>query len=89
MEARRESPSSLEVLIVRLCREAPAGRTICPTDAAKAFAAARGEGDLAWRSHLHDVRGSAVNLALAGKLIIYCKGKMVDPGRFRGAYRLG
>jgi hypothetical protein len=89
MEARSESAASLEVLTVRPCHEAPAGRTIGPIDIAKAFAAPQGDGDLAWRSHLHDVRGSAVNLAFAGKLIISCRGKMVDPGRFRGAYRLG
>jgi Protein of unknown function (DUF3253) len=89
MEARRQSAASLEVLTVRLRHEAPAGRTVGPIDVAKAFAAPRGDGNLAWRSHLHDVRGSAVNLALAGKLITSCRGKMVDPGRFRGAYRLG
>jgi len=82
-------PSILEDLIAGLCCRAPAGRTICPTDAAKAFAVSRGEGDLAWRSHLPAVRRAAVNLALAGRLIIYRKGKMVDPGNFRGVYRLG
>jgi hypothetical protein len=65
------------------------GRTICPTDAAKAFAAARGEDDLAWRSHLQEVRRTAVKLAIHGKLVIYRKGKIADPNEFRGVYRLG
>jgi hypothetical protein len=80
---------ALEMVIVSLCSDARDGRTVCPTDAAKAYAAARGEDELAWRSHLHQVRRAAVNLALAGKLVIYRKGKMVDPNDFRGVYRLG
>ena len=79
----------LEMVIVGLCSDARHGRTVCPTDAAKAYAAARGEDELAWRSHLHQVRRAAVNLALAGKLVICRKGKMVDPNDFRGVYRLG
>jgi hypothetical protein len=84
-----DSPTALEQVIAGLCSEAPQGRTICPTDAAKAYAAAHGQNELAWRSHLSEVRRAAVNLALAGKLVIYRKGKMVDPNDFRGVYRLG
>ena len=84
-----DSPPALEYVIASLCSEAPQGRTICPTDAAKAYAAARGENELAWRSHLTEVRRAAINLALAGRLVIYRKGKMVDPSDFRGVYRLG
>ncbi len=83
------APAALESVIVDLCVNMPAGRTICPTDAAKAFAAERGEDDLAWRSHLHEVRRAAVKLALSGRLVIYRKGKPVDPSDFRGVYRLG
>jgi len=35
------------------------------------------------------VRRAAVKLALGGRLIIYRKGKPVDPNDFRGVYRLG
>ncbi|MGA7199372.1 DUF3253 domain-containing protein [Roseiarcus sp.] len=84
-----ESPTALEKVIASLCSEAPQGRTICPTDAAKAYAAAQGENELAWRSHLSEVRRAAVSLAVAGRLVIYRKGKMVDPNDFRGVYRLG
>ena len=65
------------------------GRTICPTDAAKAFADGRGEDELGWRSHLTEVRRAAVRLANEGRLVITRKGKMVDPNDFRGVYRLG
>jgi hypothetical protein len=84
-----DSTPSLESVILALCAEARAGRTICPTDAAQAFAAARGEGEMGWRAHLQGVRGAAVRLADAGRLVIYRKGKPVDPHDFRGVYRLG
>jgi uncharacterized protein DUF3253 len=35
------------------------------------------------------VRRTAVALALAGRLAIYRKGKLVDPNDFKGVYRLG
>jgi hypothetical protein len=84
-----DSPKTLDAVIADLCARAPAGRTICPTDAARAFADARGEDQLGWRSHLSAVRRAAVRLALEGRLVIYRKGKMVDPTDFRGVYRLG
>ena len=84
-----ESQPPLETLIAGLCARVPAGRTICPIDAAKALADARGEDELGWRSHLTAVRRTAVKLALEGKLVIYRKGKAVDPNDFRGVYRLG
>jgi hypothetical protein len=75
--------------ILALCVAAGPGKTICPTDAAKAFASQRGEDDLGWRSHLQTVRSSAVALARQGRIVIYRKGKPVDPDDFRGVYRLG
>ena len=84
-----QSRPSLERVIAGLRAEAPAGRTICPTDAAKAFAEARGEDGLGSRSHLGEVRRTAVRLALEGRLVIYRKGRIADPKDFRGVYRLG
>jgi hypothetical protein len=81
-------PDDLPTTILALCA-AQSGRTICPTDAAQAFAKARGEDAMAWRSHLQDVRRAAVKLAGEGRLVIYRKGKPVDPNDFRGVYRLG
>jgi Protein of unknown function (DUF3253) len=86
---KAESTPSLEGTIFALCNEAGVARTICPTDAAQAFAAARGEDSLGWRTHLSQVRGAAVRLAQAGRIVIYRKGKPVDPSDFRGVYRLG
>lgn len=46
------------------------------------------EGD--WHAQLMPIRHAAVKLALAGRLVIYRKGKPVeDPEDFRGVYRLG
>jgi Protein of unknown function (DUF3253) len=84
-----DTPASLDDTILTLCRATAPGRTICPTDAAQAFATAWGEDELGWRSHLTDVRRTAVRLAHAGRLIIYRKGKPADPHDFRGVYRLG
>jgi hypothetical protein len=80
--------SNIEDAILALC-QAEGARTICPTDAAKAYAEARREGELGWRSHLTEIRRAAVRLADAGRLVIYRKGKPVDPHDFRGVYRLG
>jgi hypothetical protein len=45
--------------------------------------------DDSWPSLLVPIRRAAVELALAGRLIIYRKGKPVDPADFKGVYRVG
>ncbi len=60
-----------------------AGKTLCPTDAAKAVSAAD------WRRLLPGVRAEAVRLALEGRVVIYRKGRSVDPETFKGVYRIG
>jgi hypothetical protein len=42
-----------------------------------------------WHGLLMPIRRAAVTLAQAGRLVIYRKGKPVDPSDFRGVYRLG
>jgi len=42
-----------------------------------------------WHALLLPIRRAAVALAHAGRLVIYRKGKPVDPNDFRGVYRLG
>ncbi len=51
----------------------------------QSYAAALGEDELGWRARLR----AAVKFALAGRLVITRKGKVVDPADFRGVYRLG
>jgi hypothetical protein len=82
-------PGRLEALILDLCRQAGTAKTICPTVAAHAAAKLGGGDDLAWRGLVSNVRRAAIALALQGRLIIYRKGRPVDPADFCGVYRLG
>lgn len=45
--------------------------------------------DADWHALLLPIRRAAVELAQAGRLVIYRKGKPADPNDFRGVYRLG
>jgi hypothetical protein len=79
---------TIEDLVLRLARERGAGRTICPTEAAKAAAEQRGTPD-DWRGKLNAVKAAATRVALRGGVAIYRKGKPVDPNDFKGIYRIG
>jgi hypothetical protein len=78
----------IEETILALAGGCGLGKTICPMEAAKAIAAAAGQ-EAAWHTCLGAVRRTAVMLAKQGRLVIYRKGKPVDPDDFRGVYRLG
>jgi hypothetical protein len=78
----------LETTILALAASFGPGKTICPMEAAKAAAAAAGDAS-EWHACLGAVRRCAVALAKQGRLVIYRKGKPVDPDDFRGVYRLG
>jgi hypothetical protein len=60
------------------------GKTLSAPEIAHAVT---NDGD--WHALLMPIRRAAVSLALAGRLIIYRKGKIADPNDFRGVYRLG
>src|SRR5947199_9040 len=74
---------SLEKSIIEVLSQAGA-RTLSAPEIAHAIAP---EGD--WHGLLMPIRGAAVALAQAGRLVIYRKGKAADPHDFRGVYRLG
>lgn len=42
-----------------------------------------------WHALLTPIRRAAINLAVQGRLVIYRKGKPVDPKNFSGVYRVG
>ncbi len=73
----------LQAHILRLVNERGIGKTICPSDAARAE---RGED---WRTLMKPIRAVAVNLAKAGQITIYRKGKPIDPESVKGVIRLG
>ncbi|WAC26705.1 DUF3253 domain-containing protein [Ancylobacter sp. SL191] len=61
-----------------------AGRTVAPEDVARSVA--KGP---EWQAALPVLRRVAQRMAREGRLVIYRKGKPVDPDDFRGVYRLG
>lgn len=75
-------PASLEEAILTLIAQRGPGKSICPSEAARAFDP---EG---WRGRLRHVRETAVGLARQGRVVITRKGKPVDPNKFKGVYRI-
>lgn len=76
---------AVEDIILALAGRPDAGRSIEPSEPARRLA---GDAD-DWQRLLPAVRRAAIRLARAGRLVIYRKGKPVDPDDFRGVYRLG
>ena len=79
------SPEAIEETILRLVAERGAGKTICPSEAARALGGPHPDG---WGPLMKPVRAASVRLAHQGKLSILRKGRAVDPDDFRGVYRL-
>ena len=80
------APTLEQALLAALARAA--GKTLSAPEIAQAIAPAIA-GDDAWHALLVPIRRAAVDLARAGRLVIYRKGKIADPNDFRGVYRLG
>lgn len=74
--------SPVETAIFDLLTAREAGKTICPSEAARALDP---EG---WRRLMPQVRATAVGLARQGRLVITRHGKPADPDSFKGVYRL-
>lgn len=62
------------------------GKSICPTQAARALAG--NPADQSWRHSLSPVRLAAQRLAKAGKIEILRKGKPINPDILHGVIRL-
>lgn len=79
-----ESPApSLETSLLETLARA-SGKTLSAPEVAQAMS-----GEDSWHDLLMPIRRTAVKLAVDGRLVIYRKGKPVDPNDFRGVYRLG
>ena len=76
---------SIEDAIFALLATRDAGKTICPSEAARAASTAEPDG---WRKLMPQVRATAVGLARRGRLVITRGGEPADPNAFRGVYRL-
>ncbi len=77
--------AALEAAILRLLAERGAGKTICPSEAARQVAAEERE---AWEPLMEPARAAARRLQAAGKLIIMQGGRPVAPSRAKGPIRL-
>ncbi len=68
------------------------GKSICPSEAARAMQAAHGKAGAppdAWRRYLAPVRQQALHLARRGEILILRKGTPVDPHKpVKGVIRL-
>ncbi|MGS4945305.1 DUF3253 domain-containing protein [Meridianimarinicoccus sp. RP-17] len=76
------SASDISAVLMDLAHRRGAGRTFCPSEAARALAAD-------WRPLMHPVRAEAARLAAQGRLVATQKGQPVDPVAARGPIRLG
>ena len=74
--------SPVEDAIFALLAERGAGKSICPSEAARAV------DPQGWRRLLGEVRATAVGLARRDRLVITRHGRPVDPSAFKGVYRL-
>lgn len=83
---RKPADLPLDDAILEVLTRAGTG-TLSAPEIAHAITKDAGEGD--WHGLLVPIRKAAVALARSGRLIIYRKGKPVDPDDFRGVYRLG
>jgi hypothetical protein len=74
--------SAIEDALFALLAELPPGKSIDPSQVARAVDA---EG---WRRLLPQVRATAVGLARQGRVVITRHGKPADPDTFKGVWRL-
>ncbi len=82
--------AALEVAILRLLHERGAGKTICPSEAARSVAGGGPfSGDrAAWEPLMEPARAAARRLAAAGTIAITQGGHQVDASTAKGAIRL-
>jgi hypothetical protein len=79
--------AEIEAAMLRLVAERGPGKTICPSEVARALGGPHPDG---WSPLMPPVRRVAVRLTKAGRIAILRKGRPVeDPDDFRGIYRLG
>ena len=82
----KASDDKLEAEILRLLADRDAGKTICPSEAARAVAGSD-ERD-AWEPLMEPARAAAPRLVAAGRIVITQAGRVVDGSTAKGPIRL-
>ncbi len=80
------APERIEETILALVEERGPGKTICPSEAARAIAGTTNPDE--WSRLMGPVRQVAVRMMKQGRIVIRRKGQTVDPDDFRGIYRI-
>ncbi|MFQ3623602.1 MAG: DUF3253 domain-containing protein [Acetobacteraceae bacterium] len=78
-------PAAIAETILRLCADRGPGKSICPSEVARALA---GDDEKAWRLLMHAVRREAFRLAREGRIALLRKGREITPEAARGVIRL-
>jgi hypothetical protein len=78
-------PEQLRATLLRLVTERGVGRTVGPSEVARAVGGPQPDG---WGPLMQPVRRIAIELMKAGRIVILRKGRPVDPDDFKGVYRL-
>ncbi len=91
-QSENPKPDPIAQQIFDLLAARGPGKSICPSEAARAMQAAYGKPSApadAWRRYLAPVRQQALHLARRGEILILRKGKPVDPHKpVKGVIRL-
>ncbi len=80
--------NQIEAVILDLLAERGAGKTICPSEAARRMAERAGHPER-WQAWLNRTQATAVLMAKRGALVVLQGGERVDPAIARGPIRLG
>ena len=82
-------PSALPTIrdaLVSLAIGRGTGKTFCPSEVARLIGGPHPDG---WGPLMQPIRKEAIALALDGQIVIFRKGRPVDPMDFKGVYRIG
>lgn len=81
-----DTAADLEAAILELLANRGPGKSICPSEAAKAVGGTAMRHD--WESLMEPAREAARRLTRKGTIVMTQKGKVVDPAKVRGPIRL-
>jgi hypothetical protein len=77
--------ASIEAAILAAVTTRGAGRSVCPSEVARALA---GPDEKVWRLLMHPIREAARRLSSQGRIAILRKGRVIAPQDVRGVIRL-